>query len=151
MKKLLSKRVIGSTALVLLALFLVRPQSGLLHRKVADSLSTELGRRVEIAGVHIRFLPRPGLELENLTIYDNPAFGADASGNPLPTGALDGHWMQVLNQLAGVAIAWCISAVGTIILLVAVDKTIGLRVSPEDEREGLDLSQHGEEGYDFNS
>jgi hypothetical protein len=30
----------------------------------------------------------------------NPAFGADASGRPLPTGVLDGHWMQVLNQLA---------------------------------------------------
>jgi len=30
-----------------------------------------------------------------------------------------------------------------------VDKTIGLRLTPEDENEGLDLSQHGEEGYDF--
>jgi Amt family ammonium transporter len=81
----------------------------------------------------------------------NPAFGADAHGNALPTGAIDGHWMQVLNQLAGVGIAWAISALGTIVLLFAVDKVIGLRVSPEDEHEGLDLSQHGEEGYDFNS
>jgi Amt family ammonium transporter len=41
--------------------------------------------------------------------------------------------------------------VGTLALLFAVDKLIGLRVSPADEAAGLDLSQHGEEGYDFNS
>ena len=57
----------------------------------------------------------------------------------------------MLNQAAGVAIAWTLSAVGTLILLFLVDKTIGLRVSPEDESTGLDLSQHGEEGYDLNS
>jgi Amt family ammonium transporter len=57
----------------------------------------------------------------------------------------------VLNQLGGVAIAWTISIVGTLVLLFVVDKTIGLRVSPEHEMAGLDLSQHGEEGYDLNS
>ena len=80
----------------------------------------------------------------------NPVFGKDASGNLLPTGGLDGNWHQVLNQLIGVAIAWGISIVGTLVLLFLVDKTIGLRVSAEDEATGLDLSQHGEEGYDFN-
>jgi ammonium transporter, Amt family len=39
--------------------------------------------------------------------------------------------------------------VGTLVILFIVDKLIGLRVSEEDEREGLDLSQHGEEGYDW--
>jgi Amt family ammonium transporter len=50
-----------------------------------------------------------------------------------------------------VAIAWSLSAVGTLVLLFAVDKIIGLRVSAEEEMAGLDLSQHNEEGYDFNS
>jgi Amt family ammonium transporter len=81
----------------------------------------------------------------------NAVYGKDAHGNPIPTGALDGHWGQVLNQLAGVGIAWGLSIVGTLALLFIVDKVIGLRVSPEDELEGLDLSQHGEEGYDLNS
>jgi Amt family ammonium transporter len=81
----------------------------------------------------------------------NPAFGNDASGNPIGTGVLDGHWMQLANQIAGIAIAWILSAVGTIVLLFLVDKTIGLRVSAEEESAGLDLSQHGEEGYDFNT
>jgi Amt family ammonium transporter len=57
----------------------------------------------------------------------------------------------MLNQLAGVGLAWGISIVGTLVLLFAVDKVIGLRVSPEEESVGLDLSQHGEEGYDLNS
>jgi Amt family ammonium transporter len=80
----------------------------------------------------------------------NPVF-KDAAGNPLPSGAIDGHWGQMLNQLAGVGIAWSISIVGTLVLLFVVDKVIGLRVTPEQEWEGLDLSQHGEEGYDFNT
>ncbi len=81
----------------------------------------------------------------------NAALGNDASGKPIPTGVLDGHWSQLLNQAAGVAIAWTLSAVGTLLLLFIVDKIVGLRVSPDDENTGLDLSQHGEEGYDFNN
>jgi Amt family ammonium transporter len=76
----------------------------------------------------------------------NPAFGKDA-----PTGAIDGHWSQILNQAAGIGISWSISIVGTFVLLFVVDKVVGLRLSPEQEHEGLDLSQHGEEGYDFNT
>jgi Amt family ammonium transporter len=81
----------------------------------------------------------------------NAALGNDATGKPLPTGAIDGHWGQVLNQAAGVGVAWTISAIGTLILLFIVDKIVGLRVTPEDENVGLDLSQHGEEGYDLNN
>jgi Amt family ammonium transporter len=78
----------------------------------------------------------------------NPIF-KDARGNTLASGAVDGNWAQISNQAIGVAIAWSISIVGTLVLLFLVDKLMGLRVSPEDEQEGLDLSQHGEEGYDY--
>ncbi len=78
----------------------------------------------------------------------NPIF-KDAAGKTLPSGALEGNPHQLLNQLVGVAIAWTLSIVGTLVILFVVDKTVGLRVSEEDEREGLDLSQHGEEGYDW--
>jgi ammonium transporter, Amt family len=81
----------------------------------------------------------------------NPVYGNDASGKPIPTGVIDGHWGQLVNQIAGIAIAWGISIVGTLILLVVVDKVVGLRVKPEDEAAGLDLSQHGEEAYDLNT
>ena len=74
----------------------------------------------------------------------NPIFGPGKA-----TGLLEGNRGQILNQLVAVAIAWCLSIVGTLIILFVVDKVIGLRVSEEDERTGLDLSQHDEEGYDF--
>jgi Amt family ammonium transporter len=81
----------------------------------------------------------------------NPIFGKDAAGNPLPTGGVDGNWHQLLNQFIGITIAWVISIAGTLILLFLVDKTIGLRVTAEEEATGLDLTQHGEEGYEFGS
>ena len=74
----------------------------------------------------------------------NPVFGPGKA-----TGLLEGNAHQLLNQFVGVAIAWSLSIVGTLIILFVVDKLVGLRVSAEDEREGLDLSQHGEEGYDW--
>jgi Amt family ammonium transporter len=74
----------------------------------------------------------------------NPIFGAGKA-----TGLLEGNAHQLLNQFVGVAMAWSISIVGTLVILFIVDKLIGLRVSEEDERTGLDLSQHGEEGYDW--
>ena len=76
----------------------------------------------------------------------NPIF-KDATGHPLPSGFFEGNHLQVLNQAAGVAIAWVLAIVGTLVLLFVVDKLVGLRVSEEHESQGLDLSQHGEEGY----
>jgi Amt family ammonium transporter len=76
----------------------------------------------------------------------NPIYGKGVA-----TGAIDGHWGQIGNQLAGIAVSWVISIVGTLILLFLVDRVIGLRVTPEHESAGLDLSQHGEEGYDLNA
>jgi len=72
-------------------------------------------------------------------------------GNGKPTGGLEGNWGQLGNQFIGVAIAWGLSLVGTLILLKIVDMVVGLRVSREEEIEGLDITQHGEEGYDYGS
>ena len=76
----------------------------------------------------------------------NPIF-KDATGATLASGLIDGNVRQLANQLAGVAIAWIIAGVGTIVILKVVDVLIGVRVSAEHEIQGLDLSQHGEEGY----
>ncbi len=76
----------------------------------------------------------------------NPIF-KDAQGNVLGSGMIDGHYFQIVNQLVGVLIAWTLAAVGTLIILKVVDTLIGLRVTEDSEIEGLDLTQHGEEGY----
>jgi ammonium transporter, Amt family len=76
----------------------------------------------------------------------NPIF-KDSQGNVLPSGAIQGNFFQLVNQLVGVLIAWVIAIVGTLLILKIVDLVVGLRVTPEHEIQGLDLSQHGEEGY----
>jgi Amt family ammonium transporter len=76
----------------------------------------------------------------------NPIF-KDAQGNTAASGLIEGNAHQLMNQLMGVLMAWGLAIVGTLIILKIVDATIGLRVSEEHEVQGLDLSQHGEEGY----
>ena len=78
----------------------------------------------------------------------NPIF-KDSNGNVLASGLIEGNAHQLMNQVVGVAIAWALGVFGTLAILFVVDKLIGLRVSPEQETQGLDLSQHGEEGYDW--
>ena len=76
----------------------------------------------------------------------NPIYH-DGKGNVLPSGVIEGNWSQLLNQLVAVAIAWTLAVVGTLIILKVVDMLVGLRVSADHEVQGLDLTQHGEEGY----
>ncbi|MGA7463683.1 MAG: ammonium transporter [Candidatus Korobacteraceae bacterium] len=76
----------------------------------------------------------------------NPIF-KDAQGHTLPSGMIDGNFRQLGNQAVGVLIAIVLAAVGTYVILHIVNLILGVRVSTEDEVQGLDLSQHGEEGY----
>ncbi|WP_298680153.1 ammonium transporter [uncultured Magnetospirillum sp.] len=59
-------------------------------------------------------------------------------------GLLEGNGGQVLTQLYGIVATIVYSAVASFILLKVIDMVIGLRVTPDEEREGLDLSLHGE-------
>jgi Amt family ammonium transporter len=69
------------------------------------------------------------------------------SGKPL--GAIEGNSGQVLNQFLAVLISWGLAIVGTFVILKICDALLGLRASEPDEIEGLDLSMHGEEGYNL--
>jgi ammonium transporter, Amt family len=73
----------------------------------------------------------------------------DSAGKVLPLGLVDGNGGQVLNQAIGVVISYVLAIVGTLIILKICDMVLGLRVTEEDERQGLDVSMHGEEGYTF--
>ncbi len=63
-------------------------------------------------------------------------------------GLLEGGSL-LTGQIAATVITWVFAAVVTFVLLKVLDATMGLRVSPEDESAGLDVTQHGEEGYIF--
>ncbi len=64
-------------------------------------------------------------------------------------GLIEGGRTLIFGQLAATAVTWGLAIVATFIILKVVDATIGLRVSQQQEIQGLDLSQHGEEGYIF--
>src|SRR5713101_8946965 len=70
----------------------------------------------------------------------------DSTGKAAALGLVDGNGGQIFNQAIGVAIAWVLAIVGTLIVLKICDATIGLRVARDEEIQGLDLSMHGEEG-----
>jgi Amt family ammonium transporter len=71
----------------------------------------------------------------------------DAAGKVMPLGLVDGHGIQIMYQLIGVAIAWGLAIAGSLIALKIADMIVGVRVTQDDEQQGLDLTQHGEEGY----
>jgi len=66
-------------------------------------------------------------------------------------GMVDGDSGQMVNQIIAVLISWGLAIVGTLVILKICDVVTGVRVQKQDEIDGLDLSQHGEEGYNFES
>jgi Amt family ammonium transporter len=65
-------------------------------------------------------------------------------------GALEGNWHQLLSQLMATALTYGIAVIGSVIILqITKLLTRGLRLTEEDEYDGLDLTQHGESGYNF--
>jgi Amt family ammonium transporter len=77
----------------------------------------------------------------------NAINNAQIDGKVIPLGWVDGNPGQVLNQAIGVLIAIALAVVGTFVILKVCDAFLGMRVDDDAEEEGLDLSQHGEEGY----
>jgi Amt family ammonium transporter len=55
-----------------------------------------------------------------------------------------GLWIE---QLKAIGVTLALAVVGTVVIAYIVKATIGLRPTAEGEQEGLDLSDHGEEGY----
>src|ERR1700691_5926393 len=71
------RRVVTAAVVILLALFLLRPGVSRLKTRIANSISRAVARPVEVGSVHLRFLPQPGFDLEDLVIYEDPEFGAE--------------------------------------------------------------------------
>jgi Amt family ammonium transporter len=69
---------------------------------------------------------------------------AKSAINSLGSGLVDGNAHQVLVQIYGILGTVVYDAVVTLVILFVINAVIGLRVSEETEREGLDLSLHGE-------
>jgi Amt family ammonium transporter len=88
-----------------------------------------------------------GMALTGVFATRNVADPAISLGAPL--GLVDGSAGLIAGQLVAVGVAAVYSAVATFILLKLLDTVLGLRVTHDEEIQGLDVSQHGEEGYIF--
>lgn len=62
-------------------------------------------------------------------------------------GLLRGNPSLMVTQIIAVVIAYVFAGVGTFIILKVIDATVGLRLKPEAEVQGMDINEHGEEGY----
>jgi Amt family ammonium transporter len=60
------------------------------------------------------------------------------------SGLIEGNVSQFISQVVGAGAAVIYAFVVTYVLAIVIDKTIGLRVTEEEEYVGLDISQHGE-------
>ncbi|MBW8783565.1 MAG: ammonium transporter [Novosphingobium sp.] len=85
-------------------------------------------------------------------ILDAPSLGGqgivDYTKFPAVAGAYDMS-AQMITQLEGVLLTLVWSGVGSAILYFAIDKIFGLRPSADAEREGLDITEHGERAYNY--
>jgi ammonium transporter, Amt family len=76
-------------------------------------------------------------------VFDYYVFPAAFDASTYDIGAQ--VWKQI--KAVGVTLLW--SGIGSAVLFFIIDKTIGLRPSEDAEREGLDLSSHGERAYNY--
>jgi ammonium transporter, Amt family len=74
-------------------------------------------------------------------------FASTALGGAGLADGVDSVVTQVGRQLVGVIVTFAYSALVSYVLLKLIGATLGLRVSAEDETEGLDLTLHDERGY----
>jgi len=71
------QRLIAVATVIVLLLFVLRPGASRLKSRIVSSISSGVGRPVDIGSVRVRLLPRPGFDLANLVVYDDPSFGAE--------------------------------------------------------------------------
>jgi len=85
-------------------------------------------------------------------VVADPALGGqgwiDYTVFPAKAGAYD-MVGQVITQIKAVGLTLAWSGIGSLVLFFVVDKIFGLRVSEESEREGLDITEHGERAYNY--
>ncbi len=86
-----------------------------------------------------------GLGVILLSFFIRESWMADASVSAGVGGW--SVWKQLLIQLMGMGSTIALAAVGTIVLCIIVQKTVGFRIDEEGESMGLDQSLHGESGY----
>ena len=147
--------VLGMTSGAVAGLVAITPAAGFVDPMGALIIGTGAGIICFWASIY----------LKNRLGYDDSldAFGVHAMGGIVgalltgvftvkaiggTAGALEGHLAQLWIQAKGVGITVIYDAIVSYLLLKGIDYAIGLRVTEDEEREGLDITQHGEQVYE---
>jgi ammonium transporter, Amt family len=103
---------------------------------------------LDVVGVHLVGGLLGTLLVGLLAAPQSPAIagGAGATSAGLFYG---GGFHQLIRQTIGASSVLAYSAIGTLVIALALKYTIGLRVNAEDEVTGIDEAEHAESGYDF--
>ncbi|RMF43834.1 MAG: ammonium transporter [Planctomycetota bacterium] len=80
-------------------------------------------------------------------VFASRAIWNIADGQPL--GMIEGNAHTIIGQIVAALVTCAFAGLGGYVLLKVVDAVVGLRPAPAEERQGLDVTQHGEEGYIF--
>jgi Amt family ammonium transporter len=136
--------VLGIASGAVAGLVAVTPASGFVGPSAAVVIGAAAGVLCFVAAT----------SLKHVFKYDDSldAFGVHGIGGivgALLTGVfaskeISGMEGSVLVQLKGVLVTLVYGFAVSCVILIVIDKTLGLRVSEEQEREGLDISLHGE-------
>ena len=114
--------------------------SGVLCYFASTSLKRKLGYddSLDVFGVH----GVGGIVGAILTgVFSSATFGGSGIEGTISS--------QVLAQMIGVMVTIIYCGIVSYIILKVIDKTMGLRVSEEQESDGLDITLHGERGYNL--
>jgi Amt family ammonium transporter len=147
--------VIGAAAGCVAGLVAITPASGYVQPMEAIAIGGVAGAVCYLA-VRVRGMTNLDDSLDVVAVHGiGGTWGGIATGvfAASTIGGVDGLWhgngAQVLDQLAAIGVVWVYSFCMTAAILKVLDLTMGLRVSEDEEEIGLDVTQHGERGYDF--
>ncbi|MGI8925761.1 MAG: ammonium transporter [Tepidiformaceae bacterium] len=153
--------VVGAAAGAVAGLVAITPASGFVEPMSALAIGVGAGVFCYLA---VRLRARLGFDdsLDVVGVHGvGGAWGALATGlfavgtvsglsavvPGLGDGVIEGEWLHLRDAAIGVAAIGAYSFIVTFIILKALDLTIGIRVSEDDEELGIDVTQHGERAY----
>ncbi len=146
---------VGAAAGAVAGLVAITPAAGFVDTMPAIAIGVGAGA-ICYGAVQLRIRMRLDDSLDVVGVHGvGGAWGAFATGIfAVATvgggaGVIDDNAGQLARQLTGIGATFAYSFVATYIILKALDLTIGLRVTEDEERVGVDLSEHGERGYVF--
>ncbi len=149
--------VLGAASGAVAGLVAITPASGFVSPLAALVIGV-VGGVVCFSGIRLKEKFRYDDSLDTVGVHGvGGSWGAIATGlfasklinSSGSNGLFNGNASLLGAQALALAVAIVYAFVVTWLILKALDKVMGLRISAEDESDGLDLAQHGESGYVF--